>query len=133
MIEDRLNKEIKDGLQTFLYQNNTLCAGTGQAVFLSVSIWLNEEPEYKEDFKLVVKEFLKQRIEGMPNEKGINTNPNFPKILYFLEDDSFTDDIDTTRLAAECSAKRLTPDYMSVKKHMEIKGVPTPSINKTCA
>lgn len=128
IIKDELSKEIKDGLQTFLYQNNTLCAGTGQAVFLSVSIWLNEDKRYKSDYKLVVKEFLKQRIDGMPDEKGIKENPNFPKILYFLDDDSFTVDMDTTKLAAECSAKRLTPDYMSVKKHIELKGVPIPSM-----
>lgn len=128
LIQEELNKEIKDGLQTFLYQNNTLCAGTGQAAFLSVSIWLNEDKKYKDDFKLVVKEFLQQRIDGMPDRKGFSENPNFPKILYFLDDDSFGVDMDTTKLAAECSAKRLTPDYMSVKQHIKLKGTPIPSM-----
>ncbi len=127
IVELRLAKEIKDGMQTFLYQNNTLCAGTGQAVFLSVSTWLNENPEYTDDLILVFKEFIKQRIEGIKQKDGTYANPNFPKILYFLDEDTMKGGkyYDITKLCAECSSKRLVPDYLSVKIHKKLKGVPT--------
>lgn len=129
LVEKRLAKEIKDGMQTFLYQNNTLCAGTGQAVFLSVSVWLDENSQYTDDLILVFKEMLKQRIQGMSTEDGGRDNPNFPKILVFLDDKFFKEGgkyRDIAELCAECSAKRLVPDYLSIKKHVEIKKVPTP-------
>jgi len=128
MVEEDLSNEIKDGMQTFLYQNNTLCAGTGQAAFLSVSVWLNEDSNYTEDLILVFKEFIKQRIQGIKQKNGIYSNPNFPKILYFLDEDTMKGGkyYDITKLCAECSAKRLVPDYLSVKIHKELKGVPTP-------
>lgn len=128
MVQDELNTEIKDGMQTFLFQNNTLCAGTGQAVFLSVSTWLNEDPEYTDDLILVFKEFIKQRIQGIKQKDGTYLNPNFPKILYFLDEDTMRGGkyYDITKLCAECSAKRLVPDYLSAKIHRELKGVPTP-------
>lgn len=131
----RLTKEIKDGMQTFDYQNSTLCSSVGQAVFLTVSVYLNEDPEYTDDLILVFKEMIRQRIEGVPNKNGIKENPNFPKILYGLDEDTMKGGkyYDITKLCAECSAKRLVPDYMSVKKHLEIKGVFTPSINENCA
>lgn len=128
LIQNDLLTEVKDGMQTFLYQNNTLCAGTGQAVFLSVSVWLNEDPAYTDDLILVYKEFIKQRIQGIKQEDGTYLNPNFPKILYFLDEDTMKGGkyYDITKLCAECSAKRLVPDYLSVKVHRELKGVPTP-------
>lgn len=132
LVEKRLNKEIEQGMQTFDYQNSTLCANIGQAVFLTVSVYLNEDPEYTDDLILVFKEMLKQRIAGVPNKNGVRENPNFPKILYFLDEDTMRGGkyYDITKLCAECSAKRLVPDYMSVKKHMELKGVVTPSMGK---
>lgn len=128
----RLLKEIQDGIQTFTYQNLTLCSNVGQAVFLTISVYLNEEPQYANDLILVYKEMLKQRIQGIKNEKGIYENPNFPKILYFLDKDTMKGGkyYDITKLCAECSAKRLVPDYMSVKKHIDLKGVVTPSMGK---
>lgn len=130
LIQDELNEEIKQGIQTFTYQNQTLCSGVGQAVFLTISVYLNEDKQYTDDLILVFKELLRQRIEGIPNEQGIYENPNFPKILYFLDEDTMQGGkyYEITRLCAECSAKRLVPDYMSVKKHLELKGVVTPSM-----
>lgn len=130
--EKRLQKEIKDGIQTFLYQTNTLCAGTGQAAFLSVSCWLSEDEKYADDLILVFKEVLKQRIEGIKQEDGTYLNPNFPKILYFLDENTMEGGkyYDITKLCAECSAKRLVPDYLSVKKHIELKEVPTAPMGK---
>lgn len=132
IINKRLSKEIEQGMQTFDYQNSTLCSNVGQAVFLTVSVWLNEDPKYTDDLILVFKEMLKQRIKGIPNKEGICENPNFPKIIYFLDEDTMRGGkyYDITKMCAECSSKRLVPDYMSVKKHMEIKGVPTPSMGK---
>ena len=106
-----------------------------QAVFLTVSVYLNEDPKYTDDLILVFKEMLRQRIAGIPNEDGVAENPNFPKILYFLDEDTMRGGkyYEITKLCAECSAKRLVPDYMSVKKHLELKGVVTPSINENCA
>ena len=128
-------KEIKDGMQTFDYQNSTLCSNVGQAVFLTVSVYLNEDPEYTEDLILVFKEMLRQRINGIPNREGVRENTNFPKIVYALDEDTLEGGkyYDITKLCAECSGKRLVPDYMSVKKHKELKGIFTPSINKICA
>lgn len=128
--EQRLQEEIKDGIQTFYFQNQTLCSNVGQAVFLTVSVWLNEDPEYTDDLILIFKELLRQRIEGIPNEQGVRENPNFPKILYFLDKDTMRGGkyYDITKLCARCSARRLVPDYMSYKKHMELKGIPTPSM-----
>lgn len=130
-----LEEEIRQGVQTFMYQNLTLCSSVGQAVFLTVSVYLNEDPKYTDDLILVFKEMLRQRIAGIPNEDGVAENPNFPKILYFLDEDTMRGGkyYEITKLCAECSAKRLVPDYMSVKKHLELKGVVTPSINENCA
>jgi ribonucleoside-triphosphate reductase len=130
--EKRLKKEIKDGIQTFLYQTNTLCSGTGQAAFLSVGCWLSEDEEYSEDLILVFEEMIRQRIQGMRQEDGTYLNPNFPKILYFLDKNTMEGGkyYNTTKLCAECSAKRLVPDYLSVKKHRELKKVPTCPMGK---
>lgn len=129
---DELEDEINQGMQTFAYQNLTLCSSVGQAVFLTVSVYLNEDPKYTDDLILVFKEMLRQRIAGIPNEEGIAENPNFPKILYFLDEDTMRGGkyYDITKMCAKCSAQRLVPDYMSVKKHLELKGVVTPSMGK---
>lgn len=128
----RLLKEVKQGMQTFDYQNSTLCSNVGQAVFLTVSVYLNEDPKYTNDLILIFKEMLEQRIHGIPNKDGICENPNFPKILYFLDEDTMRGGkyYNITKLCAECSSKRLVPDYMSVKKHLELKGVCTPSMGR---
>lgn len=127
LVNKRLDKEIKDGMQTFLYQTNTLCSGTGQAAFLSVGCWLSEDSNYSDDLILVFKELIKQRIQGIEQADGTYSNPNFPKILYVLDDDTMEGGkyYDVTKLCAECSSKRLVPDYLSLKKHKEVKGVLT--------
>lgn len=129
--EKRLAKEINQGMQCFDYQNSTLCSSVGQAVFLTVSVYLNEDPKYTDDLILIFKEMLKQRIKGTKDKSGAYVNPTFPKILYFLDEDTMRGGkyYEITKLCAECSSKRLVPDYMSVKKHMELKGICTPSIN----
>lgn len=127
IVEERLQKEIRDGMQTFLYQTNTLCSGTGQAAFLSVGCWLSEDPKYSDDLIMVYKELIRQRLEGMRQEDGTYSNPNFPKILYVLDEDTMKGGkyYDITKLSAQCSASRLVPDYLGMKKHKELKGVLT--------
>lgn len=130
IVKKRLQKEIEQGMQCFDYQNSTLCSSVGQAVFLTVSVYLNEDSDYTDDLILIFREMLKQRINGIKDKSGVRVNPNFPKILYFLDEDTMKGGkyYDITKLCAECSAKRLVPDYMSVKKHMELKGICTPSM-----
>lgn len=127
MVNKRLQKEIEDGIQTFLYQTNTLCSGTGQAAFLSVGCWLSEDPKYSDDLIMVYKELIKQRLKGMRQEDGTYANPNFPKILYVLDKDTMKGGkyYEITKLSAKCSAQRLVPDYLGLKKHLKLKGVLT--------
>ncbi len=117
-------KEIADGVQTFNYQVNSMTNTNGQAPFLSVNMYLGETEEYKEELAMIIEEFLKQRIEGFKNEKGVYVTPAFPKLLYVLEPDNITEDSKywyLTELAAKCTAKRLVPDYISEKKMLEYK------------
>ena len=127
MVNKRLRKEIEDGMQTFLYQTNTLCSGTGQAAFLSVGCWLSEDPKYSNDLIMVYKELIRQRLKGMRQEDGTYANPNFPKILYVLDKDTMKGGkyYEITKLSAKCSAQRLVPDYLGLKKHLKLKGVLT--------
>lgn len=121
--EDTL-KEIKDGVQTFQYQVNSMTTTNGQAPFLSVCLYLGETEEYKEELALIIEEVLKQRIEGMKNEKGVYITPAFPKLLYVLEEDNVTENSKywyLTKLAAECTAKRMVPDYISEKMMKKYK------------
>ncbi len=117
-------KEVSDGVQTFNYQVNSMTNTNGQAPFLSVCMYLGETDEYKEELAMIIEEFLKQRIEGFKNEKGVYITPAFPKLLYVLEPDNITEDSKywyLTELAAKCTAKRLVPDYISEKKMLEYK------------
>lgn len=117
-------KEVRDGVQTFQYQVNSMTTTNGQAPFLSVCMYLGETDEYKEELAMIIEEFLKQRIQGMKNEKGVYITPAFPKLLYVLEEDNIHEDSKywyLTRLAAECTAKRMVPDYISEKKMKEFK------------
>lgn len=96
----------------------------GQAPFLSVCMYLGETDEYKQELAMIIEEFLKQRIEGFKNEKGVYITPAFPKLLYVLEEDNIHKDSKywyLTELAAKCTAKRLVPDYISEKKMKEYK------------
>lgn len=120
----RTQKEIRDAVQTFNYQASTLFTLNGQSPFCSLFIYLNETEEYKNELIMLAEEFLRQRLEGMPNRQGVNITQAFPKILYVLEEDNYkpgTKYWELTKLAAECSSKRLTPDYISEKVMKEIK------------
>ena len=117
-------KEIEDGVQTFNYQVNSMTNTNGQAPFLSVNMYLGETEEYKDELAMIIEEFLKQRILGFKNEKGVYITPAFPKLLYVLEEDNIHEDSKywyLTKLAAECTAKRMVPDYISEKVMLELK------------
>ena len=117
-VSEDLAKEITDGVQTFQYQINSMTTTNGQAPFLSVCMYLGETDEYKEELAMLIEEVLKQRIQGMKNEKGVYITPAFPKLLYVLEEDNIREDgkyYYLTKLAAECTAKRMVPDYISEK------------------
>ena len=119
-----IKKEIEDGVQTFNYQVNSMTNTNGQAPFLSVCMYLGETDEYKKELAMIIEEFLKQRIEGFKNEKGVYITPAFPKLLYILEEDNIRKGSKywyLTELAAKCTAKRLVPDYISEKKMKEYK------------
>ena len=122
-IEDT-KKEVADGVQTFNYQVNSMTNTNGQAPFLSVNMYLGETEEYKEELAMIIEEFLKQRILGFKNEKGVYITPAFPKLLYILEEDNVHKDSKyyyLTELAAKCTAKRMVPDYISEKVMKELK------------
>lgn len=126
IIEKRLKEEVKKGVQTIQYQVVTLLTTNGQAPFLSVNMYLNEvkDEQTKADLALIIEEVLKQRIQGVKNEQGIWITPAFPKLLYVLEDDNIHDGDKywyLTKLAAQCTAKRMVPDYISEKKMLEYK------------
>ena len=122
--EQDTRKEVEDGVQTFNYQVNSMTNTNGQAPFLSVFMYLGETDEYKDELALLIEEFLKQRILGFKNEKGVYITPAFPKLLYVLEEDNIREGSKywyLTKLAAECTAKRMVPDYISEKKMKEYK------------
>ena len=117
-------KEIEDGVQTFNYQVNSMTNTNGQAPFLSVNMYLSEAGEYKEELAMIIEEFLKQRMLGFKNEKGVYITPAFPKLLYVLEEDNIHENSKywyLTKLAAECTTKRMVPDYISEKIMKELK------------
>lgn len=119
-----LTKEIEDGVQTFNYQINSMSTTNGQAPFLSVFMYLGETKEYKKELAMIIEEFLKQRIQGMKNKVGVYVTQAFPKLLYVLEEDNIHEDSPywyLTKLSAQCTAKRLVPDYISEKKMKELK------------
>ena len=119
-----IKKEIEAGVQTFNYQVNSMTNTNGQSPFLSVNMYLGETDEYKEELAMIIEEFLKQRILGFKNSKGVYITPAFPKLLYVLEEDNIHEDSKywyLTELAAKCTAKRMVPDYISEKKMLEYK------------
>ena len=122
--KEDIRKEVEDGVQTFNYQVNSMTNTNGQAPFLSVFMYLNETDEYKDELAMIIEEFLKQRIVGFKNEKGVYVTPAFPKLLYVLEEDNIHEDSKyfyLTELACKCTAKRMVPDYISEKKMFEYK------------
>lgn len=120
ILNKRLAKEISKGVQTIQYQVITLMTTNGQAPFLSLSLYLNEarDEQEKQDLALIIEEILKQRIQGVKNEKGVWITPAFPKLIYVLDTnncDETTEYWYLTELAARCTAKRMVPDYVSEK------------------
>ncbi len=127
LVELRVRDEIRRGVQTIQYQVVTLLTTNGQAPFITVFMYLNEakNEQEKADLALIIEEMLKQRILGVKNEKGVYVTPAFPKLIYTLEEDNITEGSKywyLTKLAAECTAKRMVPDYISEKKMLELKG-----------
>ncbi len=126
VVEDRLRDEVRRGVQTIQYQVVTLMTTNGQAPFITVFMYLNEarNEQEKKDLAMIIEETLRQRYEGVKNEKGVWITPAFPKLIYVLEEDNIREDTPywyLTRLAAECTAKRMVPDYISEKKMKEYK------------
>ena len=126
VVEARLLEEIRRGVQTIQYQVVTLMTTNGQAPFITVFMYLNEarNEQEKKDLAVIIEEMLRQRYEGVKNEKGVWITPAFPKLIYVLEEDNITEDSPywyLTRLAAQCTAKRMVPDYISEKKMLELK------------
>ena len=126
IVEKRLRSEINKGVQTIQYQVVTLMTTNGQAPFITVFMYLNEakSERAKEDLALVIEEMIRQRHKGVKNEQGVWITPAFPKLIYVLEEDNIkqgTKYYHLTRLAAQCTAKRLVPDYISEKKMLEYK------------
>ena len=125
--EERLKKEIERGVQTIQYQIITLMTTNGQAPFVTEFMYIDEVPEgqIRDDLVMIIRETLKQRIEGVKNECGVWITPAFPKLIYCLDEDNIYPDskyYDLTELAARCTAKRMVPDYISAKVMRELKG-----------
>ena len=126
LTEERLRDEIRQGVQIIQYQVTTLMTTNGQAPFVTVYMYLNEveDGQTKDDLAMIIEETLRQRILGVKNEKGVYITPAFPKLIYVLEEDNIregTKYFELTKLAAECTAKRMVPDYISEKKMLELK------------
>jgi len=126
IVRRRVQEEVKKGVQTIQYQVVTLMTTNGQAPFITVSMYLNEVPDgqLKDDLAMVIEEVVRQRYQGVKNEKGVWVTPAFPKLIYVLEEDNITEDSKywyLTELCAKCSAKRLVPDYISEKIMLQNK------------
>lgn len=127
IVESRLKKEITRGIQTIQYQILTMSSCNGQAPFVSTFMYLNEagdDEQLRHDLAMVIEEVIRQRYQGIKNEKGVWVSPAFPKLLFCLEEDNIHENSKyfyLTQMAAKCSAKRLVPDYISEKKMKEYK------------
>lgn len=124
--EKRLRDEIRRGVQTIQYQILTLMTTNGQAPFVTLFMYLNEVPEgrLRDDLAMIIEEVVRQRIQGVKNEAGVWVTPAFPKLIYVLEEDNIEEGTKywyLTKLCAECTARRLVPDYISEKKMKEYK------------
>lgn len=122
IVADRLQDELRSGVQTIQYQINTLMTTNGQSPFVTIFLNLKQDDEYIEENAMIIEEILRQRYEGIKNEKGVYVTPAFPKLVYVLDEHNCLkggkyDYI--TKLAVKCSAKRLYPDYISAKKMRE--------------
>lgn len=122
LVNDRVQDELRSGVQTMQYQINTLMTTNGQSPFVTIFMYIEEGYEYEEEVAMIVEEILKQRLQGIKNEKGVYVTPAFPKLIYVLDENNCLkggkyDYI--TKLAVKCSSKRLYPDYISAKKMRE--------------
>ena len=127
MAEMRVRKEVERGIQTIQYQIQTLLTTNGQTPFVSVFMYLDEVPagQTRDDLALIIGETLRQRHQGIKNEVGVWVSPAFPKLIYVLDEDNMTEDAPywhLTKLAAECTARRMVPDYISAKIMKQLKG-----------
>ncbi|MDY5576763.1 MAG: anaerobic ribonucleoside-triphosphate reductase [Lachnospiraceae bacterium] len=122
LAEDRVRAELKDGVQTMQYQINTLMTTNGQSPFVTLFMYIEDGYEYEKEVAMIIEEILKQRLEGIKNEKGVYVTPAFPKLIYVLDENNCLNGGKydyITRLAVQCSAKRMYPDYISAKKMRE--------------
>ena len=124
--ERRLYSEVQSGIQTIQYQLITLMTCNGQAPFVTMFMYLDEVPEgrTRDDLAMIIEEVLRQRMQGVKNEKGVWITPAFPKLIYVLDEDNITEDAPywhLTEMAAKCTAKRMVPDYISAKIMKELK------------
>ena len=122
IVEMRLQDELKSGVQTIQYQINTLMTTNGQSPFVTLFLHIDENDEYVEETVQIIEEILRQRIQGTKNEKGVYVTPAFPKLVYVLDENNCLKGGKydyVTKLAAQCSAKRMYPDYISAKKMRE--------------
>ena len=126
IVKHRLAEEVKSGIQTIQYQLITLMTCNGQAPFVTMFMYLDEVPEgqTREDLAVIIEEVLRQRMQGVKNEKGVWITPAFPKLIYVLDEDNIHEDSPyyyLTELAAQCTAKRMVPDYISAKIMKQLK------------
>lgn len=122
LVKERFKEELKAGIQTIQYQINTLFTTNGQSPFVTLFLYLDKDDEYLEENALIIEEILKQRLQGIKNEYGVYITPAFPKLVYVLDEHNNLsggkyDYI--TKLAIECTSKRMYPDYISAKKMRE--------------
>lgn len=130
-VDAELRAEIKDAVQTFNYQISTIMCTNGQAPFISVCMYISENPEYEEETVMLIEEFLKQRIAGIKNEFGVAATQTFPKLLYFLDENNTYAGSKyywLTELACKSTTLRMNPDYISVKKMKEVIGFAFPTM-----
>ena len=127
IVNRRLKEEIKSGIQTIQYQLITLMTCNGQAPFVTMFMYLDEveKGSVRDDLAMIIEEVLRQRMQGVKNEKGVWITPAFPKLIYVLDEDNIKEDAPyyyLTEFSAKCTAKRMVPDYISAKKMKEYKG-----------
>ena len=120
VVEKRLKEEVKSGIQTIQYQLITLMTCNGQAPFVTMFMYLDEVPagRQRDDLALIIEEVIRQRMQGVKNEKGVWITPAFPKLIYVLDEDNISEGSKywyLTLKAVKCSAKRMVPDYISAK------------------
>lgn len=119
MADKMTRKDLESGIQTIQYQINTLMTSNGQAPFVTLFMWLEDNDQYVDEVAMIIEEILKQRIQGIKNDAGVYVTPAFPKLIYVLDENNINKDSKyyyLTSLAIRCTAKRMYPDYISAKK-----------------